>query len=130
MPKIRVGDIVFYRNWRLGNDVFLARVANVKKKKGLVTLVPFYGKYGSGWTWGGKPLPVIVTTSMDIFREEPVWLAMSESDDTLAKRASTETMVSEMQEKLKGIGEGSPSEYDSLTSIEEAEELIEAVTKA
>ncbi|MDO5481114.1 MAG: hypothetical protein Q4F60_02085, partial [Candidatus Saccharibacteria bacterium] len=71
MPKrMKVGDVVFYRNWRLGRDVFLARVANIKKKKGLVTLVPYYGEYGHGWTWGGKPLPMIVTTSVNIFQEE------------------------------------------------------------
>lgn len=41
-----------------------------------------------------------------------------------------ETIISEMDGRLKGIGEGCPSEYDSLTSIEEAEDLIASVTKA
>ena len=78
LPEVKVGDVVFYRNWRLGNDVFLAKVIKVKPKKGLVTLEPFYGGHGHGWTWGGKPLPARLTTSLKIFQPEPVWLAAGE----------------------------------------------------
>ena len=85
MPKIKVGDVVFYRNWRLGDEVFLARVAEVRRKKGVVTLEPFNGGYGHGWTWGGRPLPMVLTTSLQNFANETVRLVCDNQQPELVR---------------------------------------------